>query len=344
MFKDTNKGAVAIDDGSAQAAKPADKAAPAEESKEPEAKQPPATDQGQGNMAESMLGKLQGSSLSSSLGGGSSGFSGMGGFGNKFNQGSVGGKSGFSAGIGSGFSNMPKFDQRKSKMLAMKSPARSLIQSSKSGKAGKGTGAFGQAKALRATQKSYTGSNSDSQRSTQDKAWAGSTGDGSATGAGAGVSDGGAGVVTSPSLDNTSTSSGGGTPDATSTPDTTPNTDSTEWSSLASKCMMLVMASCVLAFIASKVAKIKPYGYIIAAIIGAIAAILAIAAIAIAIQLMGSQKLLGGLYLIGGLMALTASGMAIAGCWDNSIDMDIVMWLAGGAAVIGMMGSMFGAK
>lgn len=350
MFKDTNKGAgLAMETDPSKANKPPEAKAEAADAQAQDPNQPAP---GQQNMAGDMMGKLQGgdmASLTSSLGGGSSKFSNMGGFSNKFGSGATGAKAGFSSGIGSGFSSMPKFDARKGKMMAMKGSTRPVFGGSKAGKRGTfGSGAFNQAKGLRATQKQFSGSSIDSARSTQDKAWEGATGDGE-SGGGAGLSDGGGGVVTSPSLDNVGNSAGGGgadTPDA-SAPDASGPTDVSPWASTLSTIMMLVLAAAALAFVASKLcASATPWIYWLGVVIAIIAAALAVVAMALAISIMGSQALLGTLYLIGGGLALAAAIAAFAGSSESVMapGAEYVVWLAGGAAVIGLMGSMFAGK
>ncbi len=350
MFKETNKGAgLAMEADPSKANKPPEPKADAAAGEEAQADQP--APGGGENMAQDMMGKLQGgnmASLTSSLGGGSSKFSNMGGFSNKFGSGATGAKAGFSSGIGAGFSGMPKFDQRKNKMMAMKGSARPVFGGSKAGKKGTfGSGAFGQAKGMRATQKSYSGTSIDSARSTQDKAWEGSTPDGSADG-GAGLSEGGAGVVTSPSLDNSSSGGGGGGADGAdaNVPDASGPTDVSPWASTVQTIMMLVLVSAILSAIASKLCQAK-ITYVFGAVIAAIAAILGVIAIVMAIGLMGSQALMGGLYLLGGGLAVAAAAMALM--TDSSGVLapgtaTSMMWLAAGAGIIGMLGSMLGGK
>ena len=328
MFKDTNKGAgLAMEEGPKAPKAPEAKASASDEAA-PDANQA-APDQA--NMAESMMGKLQGGnigSLTSSLGGGSNKMSGMGGFSNKFNQGATGGKSGFTAGIGTGFQGMPKFDQRKGKMLAMKAASRPVFSSSKAGKKGQfGAGAFGQARGMRATQKSYSGANIDSARSTQDKAWEGSTGSGDTSG-GAGLSDGGAGIVTSPSLDNGSGSTGGGGADAAGepvVPDQKGIRDVSPWAGMPQKAMMLILLSAILSMIGGALVKaghaasvaLGTGELLVAAglVICGIAAALGAAALVIGIMLMASygQTLMGSLYTLGGGLAIAGAFMAMAG-------------------------------
>ena len=349
MFKDTNKGSLAMDEApAAKKDKAADPNAAAADGEEGQPQDPNAQPEGN-NMAQDMMGKLQGgdmASLTSQLGGGSSKFSNMGGFSNKFGTGATGAKTGFSSGIGAGFSNMPKFDNRKGKMLAMKGAARPVFGSSKAGKKGAiGAGAMNQAKGMREIQKSFTGTSADGARSTQDKAWVGTTADDAATGGGAGISDGGAGIVTSPSLDNVDGASGGGgtdTPDA-NIPDASGPENTGMWTSEVTTILGLIIASAVLSFIASKLSG-TVVGYWIAVILAAIAAIMAVIAIAMAIKLMGSQMLMGSLYLIGGGLAATAAVLALVGASETAIcpGAETIMILAAGAGVVSLIGSMLG--
>ncbi len=350
MFKDTNKGAgLAMEADPNKAKKPPEAKAEAVEDAQAQDPNQPAPDQQ--NMAGDMMGKLQGggmASLTSSLGGGSNKFSNMGGFSNKFGSGATGAKAGFSSGIGSGFSGMPKFDARKNKMMAMKGSARPVFGGSKAGKRGTfGSGAYNQAKGMRATQKQFSGTSIDSARSTQDKAWEGTTGEGSADG-GAGISDGGgAGIVTSPSLDNTSSSGGGGgsdTPDA-SAPEASAPTDVSPWASDLSTCMMLLMLSAMITGLTAAAANAGWIGKEVAIILFAIAAALALAAMVYAIKVMGSQALLGTVYLIGSGVALAAAALAISGYDELAGGANLTpVWLAAGAGVISMIGSMLGGK
>jgi hypothetical protein len=303
-------------------------------------------------MAQSMLPKLQGgnmASLTSQLGGGSNNFSNFGGFGNKFNDGATGMKMGFTSGIGAGFAAMPKFDSRKQKLLAMKGSARPVFGGARAGKKGSiGAGAWNQAQGLRGIQKSYTGTSIDAARSTQDQAWTGTTADGSTAG-GAGISDGGAGVVSGPSLDNNNGLSGSSGSSGTNdgVPNSSGSTDVSPWASAVTTIMMLVVVSCILSFVASKLCASKvPWIYAIGIILAVIAAAIAAAAMVMAIKLMGSQKLLGGLYMIGGAMALASAIMAISGANKGTANSNAtqIMWLAAGAGVISLLGSMLGGK
>lgn len=369
MFKDSNKGALAMEAEPGAAADPKDgAAADAAAEAEGQAEEPAAPGE---NMAQDMMAKLQGgnmSTLTSQLGGGSNKFSNMGGFGNKHNTGATGMKTGFTSGIGAGFTQMPKFDQRKNKMLSMKGTARPVFGGAKAGKKGSiGAGAFNQAKGMRDIQKSYKGDTADGARSTQDKAWEGTTGDDAAAGGGAGLSDGGAGIVTSPSLDNvgdTSAGGGGGTPAEPVVPDASLPTDISPWSSLTSMAMMLILMAALLAGIGSKLVNMGttmiaegtaslPYGAPLVAagtairgigmLLAGIAIALGLAATIMGIMIMKQQgqQQMGTLYTIGGGVAMAAGGMAMAGANIGPIT---PMWMAAGAAVIALIGSMLGGK
>jgi len=364
MFKETNKGAVSMEDQekpkAAPDAKPTD--ASAEGQADPNAGQPGADQGGAGNMAQDMMGKLTGSmggSLTSQLGGGSSKFSNMGGFGNKFGSGATGGKPGFSSGIGAGFSSMPKFDSRKGKMLAMKGQSRPVFSGAKAG-AGKkaGPGAWNQAKGMRDMQKSYSGSNIDTARSTQDKAWEGSTGEGDASGSGAGLSDGGAGIVTSPSLDNGSGAGGGGgsgTAAEPVVPEVTGNTDASPWKGLPEMAMMMILLSAVLGalgaffiWMADCTDWLVGAGEVFRAIglaLCAVALIMAAAAVVMGVMMMfqHGQMLLGTLYTIGGGIAAVGAYKAMTGDMSDELMIN-TLWMAGIAGAMALIGSMLGGK
>ncbi len=352
MFKETNKGALSMEETPKEVKKEEPKAAPEEQPADPNAGQP-----AQPDMAQDMMAKLQNgtmSSLTSQLGGASNKFSGMGGFGNKFGSGATGAKVGFTSGIGSGFTSMPKFDQRKNKMLAMKGSARPVFGGSKAGKKGAiGAGAFNQAKGMRDIQKSYTGTSIDGARSTQDQAWEGTTGEGSVSDGGAGLSDGGAGIVSSPSLDNAGDgggAGGGGTPAEPTIPEAPPATDVSPWAGLLQQAMMYILLSAILSAIGGALVQAGRsaggwWGPIIMAIGYAFCAIaLGLGAMALmaGIQVMSSygQALLGSVYMIGGGVAMAAAVMAMTG---KSIGSITPMWMSAIAGVIGLMASMFSA-
>ncbi|MCX5786773.1 MAG: hypothetical protein NTX59_13915 [Elusimicrobia bacterium] len=358
MFKDANKnsGITSEEEAARKAEEEAAAKAEADAAKGASADQSQNQPAPGNNMQQDMMGKLQGASmgsLTSSLGGGESKFSGMGGFGNKFGKGAVGPQVGLSS-VGSGFQGMPKFDQRK-KVLAMKGSSRPVFSSAKSGKGAKsGPGSYNQAKGIKATQKSYSGSNVDSARSTQDKAWEGSTAEGTTGGAGVGAGDGGAGVVTSPSLDNTSSSGGSstaGTGDEPVVPDTTGKTDADKaLTSMCNMAMMLILLSAVLsaiggALVAAGEAAEAAFGsgsalITIGDILNVIAIILGVAAIALGVMIMTSkgQAMMGGIYIIGGGVAVMAGIAAFSG---EALGVSALMWSAI-AGIIGLLGAMAG--
>ncbi len=343
MFKDTNKGAISLDENATASA--ANKQA--EQKPEPAAAEGTA-DQGapgEGGLSGDMAEKLQGAmggSLTSSLGGGSNKFSGMGGFGNKFNSGSTGGKTGFTS-IGNSFSAMPKFDQRKNKMLSMKGSYKPQVTSAKGGKyTSQGSKARNQLSAMRATQKSYTGNNIDSLRSTQDKAWEGTTPDGAADG-GAGVSDGGAGIVNTPSLDNAGSSTGGGAEGDVSVPDASNPTDESPWKSLLASLKSQLMMAVMLSFVGYALIKLKntPYigGFLYALGMALCAAAIAMAMMVVvkAISLMKTEALIGSLYMLGGLATV---GGAVGAMMEKPPTWLTPLWWLAGAGVLALITSM----
>ncbi len=355
MFKDTNKGALGGDAAAASKdeAKDSSKDEAAANDQDKPAVDPNAPAPGADSM-QGMMGKLAGGSfgggLSNSMGGGGNKFSNMGGFGNKFNSGATGGKSAGLSNMGSGFQSSPKFDARK-KLLAMKGSKTPVFSKAKGSKGAFGKGSYGQAKGLKSMQKSYTGSEIDSLAGTQNKAWTGSTAEGDATG-GSGLTsgDGGAGVVTSPSVDNTNTSGGGGdTPDPTITDPTTPE-DVSPWKGLPEKAMMYVMLSAMLSVIGGILCKIGQAKTPWLALVYAIGVILCVAAMAlgamvmmIGIQLASSygQGMLGAIYIIGGGCAIVAAIAALTGAVEKATGIS-ALWWAAIAGIIGMLGSMAG--
>jgi len=355
MFKDTNKGSLAAGE-----APPKDEAKDASKAEAAVKEEKPAVDANTpAPGAQEMTGKLAGGSfgggLSSSMGGGNSKFSNMGGFGNKFNSGATGAKGPGLSNLGGGFQSSPKFDQRK-KLLAMNGSKTPVFSKSKGAKGAFGKGSYAQAKGLKTMQKSYNGREIDSLAGTQNKAWTGSTAQGDATG-GTGVTtgDGGAGVVTSPSVDNTNTGGGGNnTTDPTITNPTTPE-DVSPWKGLPEKAMMYIMLSAVLSVIAAMLVKAGQkmmlvlyteipgmilYGLGIA--LAAAAAVLAGMAIAIGIQLMGfGQGMMGTIYTLGGAVAMVAAAAAVFGSIETALGVSVT-WMAAIAGILAMIGSMAG--
>ena len=299
---------------------------------------PPAGDRN--TMAQDMMAKLGGSNANR--------FS-MGGFGNK----SDGSKTS-SARTGPGVKIQGQSDQR-AKLLAMKGSARPVLGKARNVKGVKGKTAWGQSKGVFATQKSYTGGNADAARSTQDKAWEGATADGGAGTGGSGLTEGEPGIMTSPSLDNTSSggsSSGAVTPEeeepATPAEASSPK-DVSPWKSIVSMVMMLILISAALAVIGAIFIENSTWfwgwGYIIGMTLCIIAAALAAMAMVMSIMLMTKygQAALGGLYTLGSGLALAAAIVAMTGKPDAAAS-TWSLWLAAAAGVCSMMGMMVGGK
>ncbi len=375
MFRETNSGAISMDENAAAAAKdengdaPKDKSASEDKTGE-DANAQDSEQGGVGNMEKQMMGKLAGSfsagGLSTSLGSGGGQFSNMGGFSNKFNTGAVGTQSDGLSNLGAGFLTSPKFDQRK-KLLASKGSARPVFSNAKGGKPMDrvGKGAFAQAKGVKSAQQSTVGSSSaDQQRSTQDKAWEGTTTDAVTTGTGgAGTTSGGSGgtgtsgtdgsgIVTSPSLDNTS--GGGEAADETTASTPGKGDDVSPWKGLPERAMMLILLSSVLSIIGAWVVNLgralmaNPYTAAIGAMVYAIGIMictiaLAIAAMATAIgvKLISTygQKMLGTIYTIGGGVASTAAIQAMTGISLGPVK---PIWMAAIAGILGLLGGMAG--
>ncbi len=363
MFTNTNKGSgLSLQEavpGSKKAAKNADAAA-ADATAAAAAKDEAANSQAQG-VAEQATGGLQGgmgaSSLTTSIGGGGAGRTVSLG---KFGQGAIGPKVGLSGSPGTGFQAMPKFQERKGKLLAMKAGARPVFSSGKGGKPAKfndGTKSWNQARAMNAKQRSYTGSKVDQAAATQNEAWTGTTATGDA-GAGLAEGDGGAGIVTSPSLDNASGGTGTGdtgTNGPATFNDPCPSSDYaacaediSPWKALASKCMMMILASALLSIVGAVLVNMKsvPYiGMILYALglaICAIAAAMAVMAIVYAVMLgtQFKQAWMATIYGIGGAIALAGAVGAMMGSFKASLTN--LLWIAGAASVCAMIGSMLG--
>lgn len=321
----------------------------------------------QGNMAQEMMGKLSGGN-SGGLGGGglggSSRFSNMGGFGNKFNSGATGGY----GNLGSGFKAIPKFNP-KNKVLAMKGSARPVFSNSKGKKSGViGKGAYGQAKGVKDTQRTSYGDGADGSRSTQDKAWQGTTPSGVAAG-GAGVAPGGtggAGIVTSPSLDNggggggggNNNGGGGGGPGADCSgqycsacngagcvPDVDPSTkkDASPWFGLPEQAMGLIALSILLSVIGSWLVRSAALAWL-GWILCGLAVIAASAAVVIGYMLTQppyEQVLLGSIYMGAGILAGVAAGAACAGL-SLGLPATTTLVFAGAAGIVALIATMMG--
>ena len=341
MFTETNKGsglalqadpnAAAKKEAAAKDGETADAAAPGgngggeEGSADPQAMAQ--------DMAQAQIGGA--SSLTSSLGGGNSGSNRMN-FGNKFGQ-NAGGKASM-AQLGTGFQAMPKFQERKGKILSMKTASRPVFTSGKGGKANKfsdGSKSWNQARGMLAKQQSYSGSNANQARSNQDDAWEGTTGTGDAADA-AGLGDG-AEVMTSPSLDNvkgntSSADTGAGTYSYSG--EDKEKVDVSPWADDASNAQKYIgysiAASLVAAglfWLAGKFTGVLEWiGTIIrviATIVAGLAVVLGGVGLVYAQKVMwgagySGQTLMGGIYSIGGVAAMAYGAKVIVDGWAHS--------------------------
>jgi len=352
MFRSTNEGALGSeeaanavkDDGSVENA----------EGEVPEGEAPEENaneDMDGASGANDMMAKLMGGGmgdLSSSMGGGSNKFSGMGGFGNKFGTGQVGPKVGFNNDVGAGFQDLPKFNAKKSKMLAANK--RAVFSKRAAGKKGKyGKGAFNQSKGVKRTQTSYTGGTVDGMRSTQDAAWEGTTGGEVSTGGGGlGSSGGGGGIETDSKLDTPSTSgAGGANNDEEALPETIPDVPSPDdvspWASLASQCMTFLMLSAVFTIVGGYLcsAKVPPWVYALGIAFCLIAIVFAGLAIANAVKIgtQYGQTWMGIVYGLGGVVAIASAVMAMTSGAAGSARAMCMMsvWVAAASLALGMI-------
>jgi len=339
MFKEANKGAISFDEEEINKNK----------EEEPKEEQPVVNEKN--NQLEVNLGfdnkpRLQTDmkfGLSSDIGSGSNKFSALGGFGNHMGK--------FGPQVGSGFSKND-FDKNSllktanaGKLSPIKSQKRPVIaQGYKFQNVKGGKSAFDQAKAIKSMQLAPNYGKADTARSNLDKAWEGGTGGGGSVGlpnGGSGISDGGSGVVQTPStLDNIGDTTGGINPN-TNVPDVPGYKFDTPWAGLIQKAMMFLMISALLAGIASMVAKIKPWGLIVAIGLALAAVALGVMVIMIGMQLMKQfgQNKLGMIYIIGGGIAIASAIAAIAGVWISWAAM-LAKILAAAAGIIGMFASM----
>ena len=363
MFKEANKGywadeEKAAEDGNKDEETPSEEAPPAEETPAPEAG---------GDMAAKLQG-FNATSLTTGLGGNSGNLP----FGSKFGQGAFGPKVDFS-GVGSGFANLPKYADRKNKILAMNQNKKAVRGKSSAGKRGAyGKKALSQAKGVKDTQQQYTATGIEGLRGTQDQAWVGQTGDGTADGGaglGAGeISEGGGGMATTPSIDNTSsppdTGDGGddGDPCVTDPDSCTDSEIDNPWGDLCNQSMMYLMLSAALAYAGSKIVKYgmelikKGWPAMILGIILLIAGIMMCLAalymcykvIANGSELYGKhgQHMLGTIYIIGGIIGMVGAIMAIilglGGGEGWGVTQTMMNWTLGISAIMGLLASMAG--
>ncbi len=376
MFSNTNKGFISMEEAAPQE-QPAEQpggesAVPAPIAEVPaESPAPVKTD-----MAEQMVAKLvktpPGGGLSGVMGSGSGKFNIMGGgagggFGNNFGKGSAfGGKSVGLGEIGSTFPVNRTFKQpRKAltkKTLAMKSAFRPVYSKTGGGKNATGKGAFSQAKGVKTAQRSYIGTNADAARSTQDKAWEGSTTEGderavAGGGAGLGTEAGGSGLVTSPSLDNVGSVGGAGNVDDPVTSVSTP-IDVSPWQGLPQLAMMMIMISSMLSVLGAQLMQMGQQLMATPDMTGASqaqgtalrAAGMAMAGIAIGLggaatalggvlSTVNGQAAMGGIYATGGGVATAAGVVAMTSDGSQAAAVSPT-WMSGIAGVLSLLGSM----
>jgi hypothetical protein len=263
---------------------------------------------------------------------------------------------------------MPRFQDRKSKMLAMKGQSRPVFNTAKGGKASKfgDKGAnFNRLRGLQARQQSYSGSNASVARSNQDDAWEGTTGEGDAdAGGGEGMGEG-QDVVTSPSLDNVAGNTGGGSmgspglsPGVTNCqefPDYPGCESVAEWQWAEDLCNSLIYAAAICAFIGALAitAANSATGTLFGAPAGE-------ALRAIGMLMSGAAVLMGGIvaglalwmgfahgqvassimFTIGGGFAIAAGLLAMIG--DSSKAAAQATWPALGAGISGLVANMLG--
>jgi hypothetical protein len=376
LFSDTNKGLMSMEEPVQQeqpAGEPAgESAAPATPADVPAVSPAPVMT----NMAEQMVAKLvrtpSGGGLAGVMGSGAGKFNIMGGglggnFGNNFGKGAaLGGKSVGMGEIGSTFPVSRTFKQPNKaltkKVLAMKSGLRPVYSKPGGGKNATGKGAFSQAKGVKTAQRSYIGTNADAVRSTQDKAWEGSTTEGAegavaGGGSGLGAESGGTGIATSPSLDNIASAGDGGNTDDPVT-SVSPPLDVSPWQGLPQLAMMLIMLSSMLSVIGAQLimmsnqlaaapdptgsnqaaaAALKAFGMALCGVaIGLAGTATALGGV---LSTVNGQAAMGGIYATGGGVATAAGVVAMTSDGSQAAAVS-PSWMSGIAGVISLLGSM----
>ncbi len=348
MFAEANKGKVSSDEPEAKGNE--EEANKEEGSADENAGQTPDVNED--------IAQLQGVAqigLSSEFGSGNK-FSALGGFGSKL--GTFGGKVEFSN-IGKGFSNLPKFQDRKNKLLSMNAKKFGVNKAAGiNAKKGHAKKTLGRAQAIRNTMTGYKGSNSDTLRSTADAAWEGTTGEGAAGIGGEGISNGGAGIVETPSSLNDVGATGGGAGVNDLNYPTNANYDiDNPWGNMLENMLMMLMGAALASFAGGLLVKtgkpmtqsgfwptvIAGWALVIAGwalIIGAIIASIAVIKMSIDLMTKYGQAKLGTIYLIAGIAALAAAGLALAGAVGSTGAAALVGYFAGAAGILAMLGSM----
>ena len=361
IFKQAAKGKISLDE---KPVKPADvkkEEKPSESAEQGDMPQ----DNPMGDMAAALQGTNQ-QGLSTEIGS-SNKFSAMGGFGQK--QG-LSQKVGFTN-FGGNFSTLPKFQDRKNKLLAMSGNKKITVGKGNMMKGIKDkssrSASLNQAMSIRATQKQYKGNKIDSLRSTQDAAWESTTGDGEATG-GSGLSDGGAGLVQTPSAINEVSDYNKPNPDINIPTNFDPDKDN-PWGDKVDKAMKLLAWAAGLSALASYLVKwgrqlivkgnaMHPVStWLIVAGLALVAAgiSLAVTAISYASQVMGigkelkdvyAHKELGNMFVIAGATALVGATLAMVGAFKITIKGFVFnaslysLYFAGAVGIMALLASM----
>jgi len=356
IFKQAAKGKISLDE---KAVKPADvkkEEKPSESAEQGDMPQ----DNPMGDMAAALQGVNQ-QGLSTEIGS-SNKFSAMGGFGQKQGLSQKAGLTNF----GNNFSALPKFQDRKNKLLAMSGNKKITVGKGNmmkgiKDKSSKST-SLNQAMSIRATQRQYKGGKIDSLRSTQDAAWESTTGDGEATG-GSGLSDGGAGLVQTPSAINEVSDYNKPNPDIDIPTNFDPEKDN-PWKDKVDECMNWLSLAAAFSCVASYLVKwgkkllatpditfwtkVAAYALILAGIaLAATALYYAYKVMAAGNELRsayGHEKL-GTMFMIAGGAAMVGAGLAMIGgfsaAFGGGVGVAAVgMYFAGAAGIMALFASM----
>lgn len=212
------------------------------------------------------------------------------------------------------FNSAPKMKKSAGKVLAMSKASRAGSVGTMRAGARKARGAYAQAHAIGAMMsRASAGSiNYDAARSIADAAWEGTTADGEATEtlSGSGL-DSGAGMTVSPIGGSGSVSGGSSNTDFNPSPSYEVNAavSDTPWEGTLNTIQTLFGIAMGLIALAAVFAEIKPWGYIVTAVLAGVAAILSAAAVALSIIIMTKYKQSG----LGGLW-LAVCGVGMLGC------------------------------
>lgn len=353
IFKQAAKGKISLDE---KAVKPADvkkEEKPSESAEQGDMPQ----DNPMGDMAAALQGVNQ-QGLSTEIGS-SNKFSAMGGFGQKQGLSQKAGLTNF----GNNFSALPKFQDRKNKLLAMSGNKKITVGKGNMVKGIKDkssrSASLNQAMSIRATQRQYKGGKVDSLRSTQDAAWESTTGDGEATG-GSGLSDGGAGLLQTPSAINEVSDYNAPNSDMNIPANFNSDKDN-PWGNKVDEAMNLLTMAAAFSVAASLLVKwgkqlMAKTGFLWYVGLALVIAGIALAAIAMsyALKVMGigkdlrhayGQEKLGSMFMIAGGAAMVGAALAMIGgfsaAFGGGVGVAAVgMYFAGAAGIMALFASM----